>query len=316
MIFREDPTLRSRIIGAFGNEGEQWLARLPKLIDARRAEWQIDDLKQATGLSYSWIGFGLSVFGPVCLKLSVPNPESLSEIVALHAFGETRRIARLYLSDPTECAILEERISPGDSLWTVSHPARLAIAAKAMASLHSARLVRSALEFVPHAADQADRAFARARTDGAPTALLDAIALVEPIAARLRDDLTLIHGDLHHANMLAHAHNDDVAWRVIDPKGIAAPLWLEPARYILNELWETDQANARDLWHELVNGFAGRLGLELRDVAAGSALDAALSTCWSVEEAVRRSGSSSFPDELETRSGLALSIARWATAVR
>ncbi len=296
--------VRNRIIGAFGHEGSEWLEGIQATVDQVASDWKLHGLVQGGELSYSWIGFCSSSFGEACLKLSVPNHESLAEIASLYAFGESGVTARLFLTQPRLSAVLEEQIVPGRSAWSLSPDDRATIAGDLMRRLHAKPPAPGEIEFVPRVADQADRAFARARRDGVPEALLRAIELIEEVVEKSRSECRLIHGDLHHANMLLGTE-----WRIIDPKGIAAPHWMEPARFILNELEVTGESDRFDVWQMLVRTLADTTCTRAEEVAEGSGLDAVLSTCWSVEESIPQVAS-----ELEARSELALRIAEWATS--
>jgi streptomycin 6-kinase len=110
--------------------------------------------------------------------------------------------------------------------------------------------------------DQAERAFAWLLVHGGETVVL--------------------HGDLHHANILWDA---TAGWLVIDPKGAVGPRALEVGRYIQNRL---PLAASPDRWRPLVRErveiFAAVLGHSRQTVLASALVDVVLSHCWGFED--------------------------------
>lgn len=91
----------------------------------------------------------------------------------------------------------------------------------------------------------------------------------------------LLHGDLHHENILKDASGN---WKVIDPQGRIGEQCLETGRFLLNE-WEWF-GGIGDLRHmaECIDSFAKALGESRRTIAICCFLDYAVSSCWSLED--------------------------------
>ena len=91
----------------------------------------------------------------------------------------------------------------------------------------------------------------------------------------------LLHGDLHHENILMDASGN---WKVIDPQGRIGEQCLEAGRFLLNE-WKWF-GGIGDLQHmsECIDSFARALGESRRTIATSCFLDYALSSCWKVED--------------------------------
>jgi streptomycin 6-kinase len=102
----------------------------------------------------------------------------------------------------------------------------------------------------------------------------------------------LLHGDLHHSNILASGHGD---WKVIDPQGVIGARFLEPARFIENHLLRFNVSSFEDnsfednsldenLLDVAVTHFAVQLGEAKHLIAAGVFVLHLLSTCWGLGE--------------------------------
>lgn len=317
-------SFRARIAGTFGAAGAAWLERLPAIVDRCVERWSLLHVRPVEEFSYSWVATSESPYGPAVLKISVPNPETNTEIAAL---GELRggRVCSLHAADPSLCAILVERLIPGSTLWAGGDfHERVRVASALFRALHapprasgvgSPAALATGSTF-PNYRDQAARAFALARRElgaggawrvSAPESaegaadspwredLLTAVAAAERLerAVTKRPDRSgadaLLHGDLHHGNMLLHGGE----WRIIDPKGVFGPVWLEPARFILNQIGgdptkasvgsAASPAPERE-FNVMVGEFAGALNVDPALVALGATVDAAVTACWTLEE--------------------------------
>lgn len=284
----------SRLLGAFGSEARAWLDDLPRTVDRYVRRWELQDLTPVEEPSYGWVAFCDSPWGPAVLKLSFPNPEAVTEVLALRRFPAT--VATAVIADDREAgAVLLERLMPGTRLrLTRDFDERVEVASQVFAALHgnsvglgdrvtdgpdsSSQQVGARL---PSYFDQADRAYRNA-TELAPLRLdaatqANAIAMIDA-GRRALDELRsaadppgedvalqLLHGDLHHDNILQSG--DD--WKLIDPKGVRGPLCLEPARFIGNQLGDAEpQARCRQ-FDRMCEVFAAVLSRPYRGATRG-----------------------------------------------
>jgi streptomycin 6-kinase len=102
-------------------------------------------------------------------------------------------------------------------------------------------------------------------------------------ALRIYDELKLtytrkclLHGDLHHENMLLNAVG---GYTVIDPKGVVDDPVMETARYLLNEC----DGNEKKI-REIVGIMSPLINVPEADILKGMFIDAALIRCWCWEE--------------------------------
>jgi len=123
------PDFISTITNTFGEDGEQFLAGLPALIDEASARWGLTDVQPVSNLSYNFVAFaespspreaspkgtsgrGVRGEGGVVLKIGVPRDELTSEIAALRLF-DGNGACRLIDADEEKGFLLLERLHPG-----------------------------------------------------------------------------------------------------------------------------------------------------------------------------------------------------------
>ncbi|CAM3457184.1 aminoglycoside phosphotransferase family protein [Nocardioides dubius] len=207
------PELMSR--AGLGVVWADWLATLPKLIDALLEEWEL----RAQGPV--WHGY-CSVAIPVrtasrqaaVLKVALPDEESEPEAVALQRW-QGRGAVRLLRADPGRRALLLERLARTDLTEHWDQQAceivgglypQLHVPVMPQLPSQGARVRRWAEEL------RAD-----ARSVPIPRRMVDqALALARDLTAE--PDRCVLHGDLHYANVLLDSRDGEERWVAIDPK--------------------------------------------------------------------------------------------------
>ena len=276
------PSFIQSIENTFGERGRLFLLSLPTLVEEAARRWQLRDLRPAEGLSHNFVAWARRGQAEVVLKLGVPDRELRSEIRSLRCFAG-RGAVRLLESDSGRGMLLLERLVPGQQLASLTDDARATrIAADVMLALRrpvptTTGLIQLADWF------RALEAF-RARSGGA-TGALDA-RLFEQAEAAARDffaeDLvpSLIHGDLHHFNILS----SERGWLAIDPKGVIGPAAYEVGAFLRNP-WAVTGAppNAARLMSARVAILSEALNLEKERLRKWGIAHAVLSAVWSLE---------------------------------
>jgi streptomycin 6-kinase len=269
--------------GAFAG-GAAWLERLPDLLSFCREHWGLTLGPPFAPLSYNYVAPAALPGGETAvLKLGAPNDELRAEIAALRLY-DGRAICRLLDADAERGILLLERVQPGRMLTTVADDA----AATRQAAAVMRRLWRPlpAVHPFPTVADWG-RGFARLRAEfagGAGPFPPRLAAMAETLFADLlasSAEPVLLHGDLHHYNILA---GEREAWLAIDPKGVAGEPAYEVGALIRNpldvETWpdlEPIMARRFDILAEVLEMDRGRL---LR----WSLAQEVLSAWWSYED--------------------------------
>jgi streptomycin 6-kinase len=92
----------------------------------------------------------------------------------------------------------------------------------------------------------------------------------------------VLHGDLHHENILL---DDQSGWIAVDPKGVIGPHCLEVGRFLHNQLPSSLSVELREeMLRERLCIFSAELGYSREILAASGLVDCILSHCWSFEE--------------------------------
>ncbi len=266
----------------FGQRGRDFLKGLPDLVEDASRRWQLTDVQPVTNLSYNYVAFARRMDEPVVLKVGVPDRELLSEMVALRLF-EGRAAVRLLESDEAHHMFLLERLQPGEILTSLGDDRReTEIASDLMRALWQTGARDSRL--IPLSDWFKGFQRLRQRFEGG-TGPLDTrmIEQAESIAHEfLAEDCppTLIHGDLHHFNILSSQRG----WLVIDPKGVVGPAGYEVGPFLLNPWVVTGlESDAADLIRDRISIFSERLGIDRARLRDWGIAHAALSAWWNLE---------------------------------
>ncbi|MBO2463253.1 aminoglycoside phosphotransferase family protein [Actinomadura violacea] len=207
--------LAESVVRREGEAGREWIAALPELIVRHADQWGCEPAGPA------WHGetaVALPVAcacGPAVLKISYPHRRSRAEAIALRCFAG-RGAVRVLESDDDAFALLLERAGPRtlDSVASVDEAIEIAGGL-------ARRLAVPAPPEMPSLAD-ATRLWERQLLQQAAAApgLLPAGAVdrARAVIGALAADATptMLHGDLHYANVLKASREP---WLAIDPQG-------------------------------------------------------------------------------------------------
>lgn len=225
-------------------------------------------LRDVTGLHFREnrriYGAQSDLYGPVILKWNRDADGLIRECRALTGMGNSG--CKVYACE--NGLLLEERILPGTSLREEKNLiTRLEVLASVWENLHlPAQGGESYLNWVENAC----------RIPEIPDRLQNMAGKAEDICRALfrkYPERVLLHGDLHHDNLLLRW---DGTYAVIDPKGVAGPRILDLPRFLLNEpeslVWEGMQ------W------LSSRLSYPVADLCKAYYLEAVLANLWFAED--------------------------------
>lgn len=265
--------------------GRAFLASLPAIIGRCRDQWGLAVGEPFAALTYNWAAPVTTRDGEAAvLKIAtIEGDELAAEVGALRLF-DGRGAVRLLAFEPADGAMLLERALPGTSLLDVDNDQ----ATRAVGVLMS-RLLRHPLppdHPFPTLGGWA-RAFERLRAaHGGGTGPMPA-GLVERAEGIFRDFLAegwqpvLLHGDLHHTNVLAAAREP---WLAIDPHGVAGDPAFEPAAFLRNPLDLTERLGASAVVRRRLDILADEFGYDRERVRLWAIANCVLSAAWSVED--------------------------------
>ncbi len=266
------------ILSIRGNRGQKWPGDLPRTVNEFAQLWHLSSLEPVENLSYNYVLSGFQEGRPIVLKLSLDSKGLNIEAAALKAF---KGHGVVDVIDRADGALLIERAIPGYSLkefFPNCEDEAIAITIEVIKKLHSAP---------------------RMNQKGFPTINDWLTALDKPyeqlgqslIKARLlRDELLntmnapiLLHGDLHHENILASG----LEWKVIDPKGVIGELSYEVGCFIRNPLDVLpNHPDSLKIITNRINAFSKNLNLDPDRITKWCFVQAMLAVAWALEDNV------------------------------
>ncbi len=275
---------RRRILDVHGEAGALWLDSLPAQLAALEDRWGIQ-ARPPYALSYNYVSPADGPNGEAwVLKLCVPNPELTGEILALRHFDGQGAVKVIH-SDPQAGVLLNERLQPGTPLSAVEDDQQATrIAAGVMKSLWREVPEEPGLRTVAHLGKGLQRL--RQRFDGGcgpfPSELVElaesqlAQAQAAPVQPRL------LHGDLHHDNILFDEHR---GWLAIDPAGILGDPGYEVGSLLFNRLPGTPRrADLPRLLRRRLQLLSEELGIPLEQLQRWGIFKCVLSGWWDFED--------------------------------
>ena len=269
----------------YGETSKRWLVMLPAILIECRERWSLILDEPFENLSYNLVIPGRTSDGAeVVLKAGVPCRELLTEASALNFFAGVGAV-RLLEHDAPRGILLMERITPGTPVYELQG----SIEATSIAAVLMRRLWRTppAEHSFPSLAVWF-RALERLRNKfggGSGPFPPELIARAESEFAELNassERSVVLHGDLHHGNILYSARSE---WVAIDPKGICGDRGYEVGSFMLNQLpVGASEFVTMEILARRLSIFSDELGIEKARLARWAFCHAVLSAVWDFEE--------------------------------
>jgi streptomycin 6-kinase len=268
-------TFHSNIISIYGEKGKAWLEALPQLVAAISSKLDLRDLIEVTNLTYNYVLSGFQGDNHIILKLGLDHWALTREAFALRCF---EGCGAVHVLAEDKGMLLLERAVPGISLksyFPTNENESIEIACGVMKRLHQANIPER--HNLPHIKN-----WLTALKDWPiPDAYLQK-------ARQLRDQLlktaaldVLLHGDLHHDNILQNGDE----WVVIDPKGVIGEPAYEVAAFICNPMPELlNHADVTTIIHNRITRFSELLGIPAKRILDWCFVQAVLAWIWSIED--------------------------------
>jgi len=255
------------------------------------------------GLSHHWAApVTLPDGGPAVLKLGVPVPAGMRlapmacEATALRAY-DGHGAVRLLASDLAHGALLLERADPGTRLETLvpgSDAEATAAVAAVLQQLHSCPLPgpdpgdASGESALPDLVEEVD-SFAEYlaeyppdEPDGPlPRHLVQRAAELFTELVDSATERVVLHGDLHHANVLASSRSP---WLAIDPHGLIGDPGYDIGAMVYNPFLHDHDPALTALVPARVEQLADLTGMPVERVVAWGFVKAVLSEVWAWED--------------------------------
>lgn len=278
-------SLARNVANVWGHDGTCWLADLPRLLGEIACDWDLM-IGAPYNLSYHYVVAVTCGDGTrAVLKLGLPAGDSLrTEVPALRAF-EGHGAVRLLHADLRRGALLLERAEPG---WR----ARDLVPARDGEATVAAIGVMRRLNVPPPAGCQLpdlltqgeafDRYLQTYRDGGPlPRDLVSRAAAVMRELCASATDRVVLHGDLHHDNILRAVREP---WLAIDPHGVVGDPGYEVGSLLFNPDPHDRAASLTALVPSRVEQLAGELDMPIDRVIAWGFVKAVMSDVWTVED--------------------------------
>jgi streptomycin 6-kinase len=214
----------------YGQAGKKWLAYLPKLIHKLSQQWDFQLESIPTDLSYHFVAFGKSPFGDAVLKMGPNGAPMMIEAQWLQAHEQ--KVPQVYQMDILYNAYLMERVCPGTTLKAFVREGR---------DREATQVIAEIIQHLKTSQPLHNQSYPHVHTHKDCLTYLDGFLEAQYIrkAQELFDHLcknpsqdVILHGDLHHDNILRSG--DD--WKVIDPHGYQGPPAAEVGCMIYNPM--------------------------------------------------------------------------------
>lgn len=275
-----------RAITSVHDDGAEWLAALPEFLAAVADRYELT-LGAPFKLSYNYVCAATRSDGrPVVLKVSPPYDEFYTEVAALRHYG-VEGCVELLDADPDQGIVILERLLPGETIHALSFEnddEATRIAASVMTKLwrplpaeHNFPTVERWSRGLQRLRDEHNGA-----TGPLPAHLVERAEGIYRELFASAPPPVLLHGDLHHENILSATRAPYLA---IDPKGVAGepayevgPLFYNPQPEIFH------QPNLASVLKRRLDVLAEYLPIDRERLLACAFAHSVLSAAWSVEE--------------------------------
>ncbi|MGD6834251.1 aminoglycoside phosphotransferase family protein [Sutcliffiella halmapala] len=273
---------QKKMVVVFGEAGKVWLTNVASTIQFCEKEWKLQIEGPVSNLSYNYVLHAKDGEGsPVMLKLGVPSFDFSNEIRTLNVYGG-KGCARLLKVDEERGAMLLEKLLPGTMLSGEKDE---------KAAVHQFLVVWKAIRRpVPEECQSPtilDWASGLSRyhnmhPDGNGPIEARYIEMAQGYFAEIMETtkgMELLHGDLHHENIL---YDEEKGWLAIDPKGVVGDPYFDLISFMTNHLLTKE--NPKQLLLQRVEWITEELSLNLERLLKAGVAMGILSTCWSLED--------------------------------
>lgn len=267
----------------YGVQGTDWLNNLNRITSYFIQKWELINLITCENLSYNYVAIAHSkkYASDVVLKISIDSIAISHEARTLSYYRGAGCVS-LIDYDVEKNALLLERIAPGVSLKNLfpQDDSKAAIeAAHVIKKLHQNPLDVQNSEF-PKIADWLTSL--NITNEKIPQLML---FKARDLAAQLlssQKEIYLLHGDLHHENIL---YDDRYSWIAIDPKGVVGELAYEIGAFIRNPFPEIlYQSNTKEIIHMRLGIFSKQFDIEKQRLIDWCYVQSILAACWMLED--------------------------------
>lgn len=273
------------ILNVHGAVGRRWLNQLPNLLKSLVKQWNFKIEKSCANLSFNFVVLVVLEDGSkAILKCGVPDYEFKNEISALQCYGGEGAV-KLIAADAKKGWLLEERCIPGKNLLSLKNDEKATtIALNLMQQLW--RPLNSQVKFPTLAKwlrglDKLQK-YSKANPKAFPKKLIDFSLNASKELLASSGEQVLLHGDLHHFNILSSVRN---SWLVIDPKGVIGEREYEICAFMRNPGPQLlTSMNTKQVLSRRFDQIVEHTGFERERLLLWSIVNAVLVVWWCIDD--------------------------------
>ncbi len=269
----------------FGAEGQAWLDSFSTFIAGLEEDWDIRVLDPFP-LSYNFVAAALRADGSeAVLKTWLVNPEMISEMESLRLW-DGRGIVRLLECDPARGAMLLERLRPGETLAGLDdddQATRIAAGVMTKLWIPAPPDPERKLRYTGDWARGLERLRAEfgGSTGPFPAHLVEAAKQLFAELFASAGPQRLLHGDLHHWNILSAEREP---WLALDPKGLVGEAEYEIGALLRNRFSTSSPGETARLTARRLDILREALSLDRQRMLGWAMAQAVLSAWWTYED--------------------------------
>jgi streptomycin 6-kinase len=265
----------------YGESGEGWISNVEELMVTLQERLCLT-YGEPFSLSYNFVvPVRIDHERDAVLKIGYPNNDFSNEFHALQDF-QGRGMVEVLDINKDEGWILLDRLSPGSSLHSIEDEEEVLHVFAHVAhrlwhkpvSHHSYPAVQSWSKGVGRLREQFNGG-----TGPLPEEIVSKAEMLYPELLSSAHNLFLLHGDLHHGNIL---FSKSSGWTAIDPKGLIGEREYDCIQFTLNEWSKWDVPI--ELLRYRIKTMASLLSLSYERLIRYGFCHSVLSACWSVED--------------------------------
>jgi len=244
--------------------------------------WSLVPNAEAFETASSHIVYVQSPDGPAVLKVFKPPREESRSPVALLHYGGSGAVAVIAYD---EQAMLTRRALPGTPLSDLVRAGRddeaTDVLCEVAAALHARGAASGDWTTVEDWGEDFERHRQSARAARLPREIVDEAQRVFFDLCRSQSERVLLHGDLHHDNILS---DERLGWLSIDPKCLVGEREYELGAPLRNPAGSSELYTDPDMMRRRVQRMCARLGFKADRILRWCFAQAVLSAVWSVED--------------------------------
>lgn len=272
---------KRKIIGAFGEIGKKWLDDLHAIVPLLLEKWNLTLVGPVDNLSYNYVLKVKDVADkPAILKIGVPNYDFSNEIRTLKIYDGIG-CARIIREDAEIGAMLLEHLQPGTMLTEIEEGMAIKHFAKVWTALRRPVKESASHPSIGYWMKALDRYLA-GESSKEDLISKDFIRLAQTCFIDITNSSKgseLLHGDLHHQNIL---YSDTRGWLAIDPKGVIGDPYFDIISFLINQLFH--KPNTKQLLEKRVTSLCIEMQLDRTRLLKAAVALSTLSACWWIED--------------------------------